>query len=80
MLNNTVNIILYLYSSTTIFEIVIKKKTNIDPCAAWKKKKNIIVQSLSPIPQKSLHIIYTIYCRFSLNIELVKGMLKTTEY
>ena len=82
MVNNTVNIILYLYSSTTIFclEIVIKKKTNIDPCAAWKKKKhkkqktNIIVQSLSPIPQKSLHIIYSIYCRFSLNIELVKAM------
>ena len=68
MLNNIVNIILYLYSSTTI----LKKKTSIDPCTAWKKR--IIFQSLSPSAQKALLIIFSIYCRFYSNIELVKAV------
>ena len=48
-------------------------KTSIDLCTAWKKK-NIIVQSLSPSAQKALLIIFSIYCRFYSNIELVKAV------
>ena len=72
MLNNIVNITLYLYSSATIFclEIVIETLT-----PALREKRNIIVQSLSTIPQ-NLDKLYSpgIYCRFYSNIELVKSV------
>ena len=79
MLNNIVKIILYLYSSATIFfslEIVIKKKTCIYPCTGWKKEKKTLLFSLCPLSPKKLDILYSpgIYCRFYSNIELVKGV------
>ena len=75
MLNNIVNIILYLYSSTTIF---LSWNRHKEEDLHWPlhcvEKKNIIVQSLSPSAQKSLLIIFLIYCRFYSNIELVKAV------
>ena len=64
MLNDIVNITLYLYSSTTIVFVLMKssqrRRLALTPALREKKKQTnkqtIIVQSLSPIPQESLLI------------------------
>ena len=70
MSNNIVNIILYLYSSTTIFSLnsSFRRRLALTPTLRQKRKKN------SPIPPKSLHIIFSIYCRFYSNIELLRAV------
>ena len=77
MLNNIVNRILYLYSSTTIFFALNssqRRRLTLTPVLREKKKPLLSTESLSPFPQKALQIMFFIYCRFYSNIELVKAL------